>query len=145
MTKFYDPENPVPHDEQNREAWLAVLAEMRNFMVAMLILVLSGVSSFHTARWVMLNGYGNWFFAVLAATVFTVLSGVILYARKEGIRREIFGRPDPWYKNRGELPRDCERVSVEFRDGSKRWNVPANELIWSFHEENPIMTFFPKK
>ena len=145
MSRFYDPENPVPIEEQNREAWLAVLTEVRNFMVAVLILVISGVTSFHTARWVIGNGYENWAFSLIGAILAIVAVGSMLYARKEGIRRQIYGRPDPWFKNRGEPPVDCERVSVEFSDGSKRWNVPAKELNWSLKEENPIVTFFPKK
>ncbi len=144
MPTFYDPDNPTPLDEQNYSAWYAVLVEIRGFMISSLILILSGVISFHASRLIIARGYEGWVmaFAIVALAVSTV--GGVLYLRKETIRKEIFGRPDPWTKNPGHPPSNVDRVSVEYADETKRWNIPTNDAEWGLGAENPIKTYYPK-
>lgn len=144
MPKFYDPDYPVPIREQSQAAWHVVLLEIRQFMIGVLLVILSGVFSYHATRFVIARGYDSWAVPIIIGVLVTIAIGWTLHLRKETIRKEMFGRPDPWFKNSGHPPADFDRVSVEYVDGKKRWNVPTNDLIWNLDANNPIKTYYPK-
>ena len=128
----------LTEQEKQRSAWVITLS-----ISGFILFICYGIYKIHDTEMFLSVAYYS---GILLGVIFLGLGILAVLVRvKNHVYYIKFGdhKHDNWDKNAGFKPTMC-RVSVEYADGKKVWNVNPDTLDWSLDILNPIKSYIRK-